>query len=85
MYDRVTRNVEFVRREGFRGDLVARMTVAQGTDIYGNVRHLLGTGLFDHVHWQLDFGMFWEAGEDTEPGLAEWLTRIRFGHLIAGE
>jgi radical SAM protein with 4Fe4S-binding SPASM domain len=30
-------------------------------------------GLFDHVHWQLSFSMFWEAGENTEPGLDEWL------------
>jgi len=34
---------------------VARMTVAQGTDIYGNVMHLLTIkDGFDHVHWQLD-------------------------------
>jgi len=79
VYDRVMRNVELVRREGFRGDVVARMTVAQGTDIDENVRHLLETGLFDHVHWQLDFGMFWEAGEYTEPGLDEWLVAYDSG------
>ncbi|MDG6901230.1 MAG: TIGR04084 family radical SAM/SPASM domain-containing protein [Nitrososphaerota archaeon] len=73
VYERVMGNLELVRRRGFRGDLVARMTVAQGTSVYENVRHLLGTGLFDHVHWQLDFGMFWEAGQDTEPGIVEWL------------
>jgi uncharacterized protein len=79
VYDRVTRNVEFLRRQGFRGDVVARMTVAQGTNIYENVRHLLGTGLFDHVHWQLSFSMFWEAGENAEPGLVEWLSAYNSG------
>jgi len=74
VYDRVMANLKLVRKEGFHGDLVARMTVAQGTSIHENVRHLLGTGLFDHVHWQLDFGIFWEAGEYTKPGLEEWLT-----------
>jgi uncharacterized protein len=79
VYDRVMRNLELLRREGFHGDIVARMTVVQGTNIYENVRHLLGTGLFDHVHWQLDFGMFWEAGENTEPGLVEWLDDYNSG------
>jgi putative peptide-modifying radical SAM enzyme len=73
VYDRVTRNVGLVRREGYRGDIVARMTVAQGTSVYDNVMHLLGTRLFDHVHWQLSFSMFWDAGENQEPGLPEWI------------
>ncbi len=73
------RNAGLIRKKGFRGDLVARMTVAQGTDIRENVRHLLDSGLFDHVHWQLDFGMFWEAGENTEPGIREWICRYNSG------
>jgi putative peptide-modifying radical SAM enzyme len=79
VYDRVTRNLELIRSRGFRGDLVARMTVAQGTDISDNVRHLLRTGLFDHVHWQLSFSMFWEAGESTEPGIEDWIAAYNSG------
>jgi putative peptide-modifying radical SAM enzyme len=79
VYDRVMRNVESAKREGFRGDLVARMTVIQGTDVFENVRHLLSTGVFDHVHWQLDFTMFWEAGEYARPGLAEWISSYNSG------
>ena len=79
VYDRVVRNAALVRERGFRGDLIARMTATQGSDIHGNVTHLLGTGLFDHVHWQLDFGMFWEAGEDNEPGLSEWVEKYNAG------
>jgi putative peptide-modifying radical SAM enzyme len=71
--DRVVHNVDMIRKRGFHGDVVARMTVTQGTDVYENVRYLLGTGLFDHVHWQLDFAMFWQSGEDAEPGLDNWL------------
>jgi len=37
---------------GFSGDLVARMTVTQDSDIYEDVTYLLSKG-FDHVHWQL--------------------------------
>ncbi len=79
VYERLTRNLALMRERGFRGDVVARMTVAQGTDIYENVRHLLDTGLFDHVHWQLSFSMFWEAGENTEPGIEEWIAEYDSG------
>jgi putative peptide-modifying radical SAM enzyme len=79
VYDRVTHNVRLIRDRGFRGDLVARMTVVQGSDIYRNVRHLLGSGLFDHVHWQLSFSTFWEAGERMEPGLADWIAAYDSG------
>lgn len=78
VYDRVVRNVEGIRQKGFRGDLVARMTIVQGSDIQENVGHLLGTGLFDHVHWQLSFSMFWKS-EETEPGLQEWLAEYNKG------
>ena len=79
VYERVLHNVESIRRRGFGGDLIARMTVVQGSRIYDNVRHLLDTGLFDHVHWQLDFGMFWEAGDATETGLGEWVADYNSG------
>ena len=79
VYERAIRNSELIRQRGFGGDLVARMTVIQGTDIVENVKHLLGLGLFDHVHWQLDFGMFWEAGEYTEPGIEDWIARYNSG------
>ncbi len=79
VYRRVMRNSELIRSMGYTGDLVARMTVAQGTDINENVRHLQDSGLFDHVHWQLDFGMFWEAGEYTEPRIQEWISQYNDG------
>ncbi|HYC12139.1 MAG TPA: TIGR04084 family radical SAM/SPASM domain-containing protein [Nitrososphaerales archaeon] len=79
VYDRVMRNAALARSRGFRGDLVARMTVTQGSNVFDNVMHLLGTRLFDHVHWQLSFSMFWDAGEDNEPGLSEWVHEYNSG------
>jgi len=79
VYERVMQNVKLIRQRGFRGDLIARMTVAQGTDIYENVRHLLNTGYFDHVHWQLDFAMFWAGGEKSESELAKWIASYNSG------
>ncbi len=70
VYERIIKNIRTIRERGFRGDFVARMTVAQGTDIYENVRHLVGTGIFDHVHWQLSFEMFWEGAKD---GIEKWI------------
>ena len=79
VYDRIMHNIRHIKRRGFCGDLVARMTVAQGTDIYENVTHILDALVFDHVHWQLDFEMFWEAWENTEPGLSEWIDSYNSG------
>ena len=78
VYDRVMGNSRLVRQNGFRGDLIARMTIVQGSDIQENVRHLLDAGLFDHVHWQLSFSMFWK-GEGSEPGLQAWLEEYDSG------
>jgi len=79
VYERVVQNVERARSSGFHGDLVARMTVERGTDIRQNVNHLLGTGLFDHVHWQLSFSMFWEGGEGTKMQLSDWIADYNSG------
>ncbi|RLG07451.1 MAG: hypothetical protein DRN65_03465 [Thaumarchaeota archaeon] len=57
VYDRVLSSVRYVRSLGYAGDLVARMTITNGSDIYRDVSHLLDLGLFDHVHWQLS--MIW--------------------------
>jgi len=61
VYSQVLRNVQWLRDVGFEGDVVARMTVSQQSDIYRDVRHLLDlqNPCFDHVHWQLN--VIWDA------------------------
>lgn len=55
VYEKVIDRARYVRSVGFKGDLVARMTVSSSSDIYEEVTHLLSlNGLFTHVHWQLD-------------------------------
>ncbi|UCH05565.1 MAG: TIGR04084 family radical SAM/SPASM domain-containing protein [Candidatus Thorarchaeota archaeon] len=56
VYQRVIKNVRWLREIGYEGDLVARMAVSEQSDIYRDVRHLvdLGNPSFDHVHWQLN-------------------------------
>ncbi len=79
VYDKINRNIKLIRNRGFRGDLVARMTVPQGTDIHKNVRHLAKITEFDHVHWQLGFEMFWESGLDEDDGVEAWIDSYNAG------
>ncbi|WXG46501.1 MAG: TIGR04084 family radical SAM/SPASM domain-containing protein [Candidatus Atabeyarchaeum deiterrae] len=55
-YDKITGNLKLARKRGYSGDLIARMTVSERTDIFLDVMHLLELKdpKFDHVHWQLD-------------------------------
>ncbi|MCD6236025.1 MAG: TIGR04084 family radical SAM/SPASM domain-containing protein [Thaumarchaeota archaeon] len=94
VYDRVLREVREIRSRGFDGDVVARMTVTEDSDIFRDVRHLLDLGLFDHVHWQLS--MIWVERDcwsdlwgwidrSYKPGLdklfEEWLMEIERGMI----
>ena len=53
-YKKAIDNVKMIREKGYKGDVIARMTVSEICDIYKSVTHLLSLGIFDHVHWQLD-------------------------------
>jgi len=77
VHDRLMNNLKIIRKRGFYGDLVARMTITEGTDIHENVKYLLDTGVFDHVHWQLDFAMFWQGSENAE--LGNWIAEYNSG------
>ena len=54
VYDRVIRNVRWLRKAGYDGELIARMVATEMTDIYNDVLHLLSIPEFSHVHWQID-------------------------------
>jgi len=55
-WERAINNARYIRKNGYKNDLVARMTVSNVSNVYEDVRYLieLDDGLFDHVHWQLD-------------------------------
>jgi len=63
-FRKVISNVKLIRQNGFKGELIARMTVMEQTDIYGQVRWLLDNNefSFSSVHWQLNAG-FWNDFE----------------------
>jgi uncharacterized protein len=62
VYRRVIENIKLTKSIGFEGELIARMTVMEETDIYESVRWLLDNPdfSFSSVHWQLDAG-FWKT------------------------
>jgi uncharacterized protein len=60
-FQKVIDNVKLIMQNGFQGELIARMTVMEQTDIHKQVTSLLDNGefAFSSVHWQLNAG-FWE-------------------------
>lgn len=74
-YKKVVSNLKLIRRNGFRGELIARMTVMEQTDIYKQVTWLLDNDefSFSSIHWQLNAG-FWKndfARRDFERWIKE--------------
>ncbi len=60
-FSKVINNIRLITRNGFQGELIARMTVMEQTDIYKQVTWLLNNSefAFSSVHWQLNAG-FWQ-------------------------
>ncbi|NLI62226.1 MAG: TIGR04084 family radical SAM/SPASM domain-containing protein [Methanosarcinaceae archaeon] len=61
VYETIVKNTNDARSRGFTGEIIARMTVQEETDIYESVIHLLTDEnlCFDSVHWQLN-ALFWK-------------------------
>jgi uncharacterized protein len=59
-FRKVVDNLRLIVKNGFRGELIARMTVMEQTDIHKQVTWLLDNSefAFSSVHWQLNAG-FW--------------------------
>jgi uncharacterized protein len=71
-FRKVIDNVKLIVRNGFRGELIARMTVMEQTDIYKQVTWLVNNSEFpfSSVHWQLNAG-FW-ANDYSRRGFKRW-------------
>jgi uncharacterized protein len=73
-FRKVIDNVKLIVQNGFRGELIARMTVMEQTDIHKQVTWLLDNSefQFSSVHWQLNAG-FW-ANDYARRGFKRWST-----------
>jgi uncharacterized protein len=68
----IMRNLNGIVERGFSGEIIARMTVTERTDIYSAVRYLTDNEEFPFrsVHWQLDAN-FWHDFHTRE--IEPWL------------
>jgi len=58
-YRKVMNNLKVLRENGYLGEIVARMTVGEATEIDMQVLELIRNPLISAVHWQLD-ALFWQ-------------------------
>jgi uncharacterized protein len=60
VFRKVVDNLKLIKKNGFNGELIARMTVMEQTDLYKQITWLLDNPefSFSSVHWQLNAG-FW--------------------------
>ncbi len=60
VFRKVINNLRLIMANGFKGELIARVTVMEQTDIYKQITWLLDNNefSFSSVHWQLNAG-FW--------------------------
>ena len=71
-FHKVMENVKLITKNGFKGELIARVTVMEQTDICRQIQFLLNNGdfSFSSIHWQLNAG-FW--GNDYQRrSFKEW-------------
>jgi putative peptide-modifying radical SAM enzyme len=59
-YCRVMENVQHILAGGYIGEIIGRMTVHEGVDIFNSVMHLVDNPghSFSSIHWQIDAN-FW--------------------------
>jgi putative peptide-modifying radical SAM enzyme len=71
VYDRVMENIRKIHAQGYTGELIARMTVTERTDIVEAVHHLASNPdySFSSIHWQIDANF---AGDFSLRRFQEW-------------
>jgi len=84
-YRKVASKLQKIRDAGFKGEIVARMTVEEATDIDAQVLALIKNNEFpiSSVHWQLD-ALFWQ-NDYPKRRFADWARlsyNPRLGKLI---
>ncbi len=76
-FQKLIDNLKLVKKNGFEGELIARMTVMEQTDIEKQVKWLLNNEEFSFtsIHWQLNAG-FW--GNDFQRRKFEQWTKTSY-------
>ncbi len=71
-FNKVINNLKRIVKNGFRGELIARMTIMEQTNIEQQVKYLLENKefSFSSIHWQLNAG-FW-GNDFARRNFKEW-------------
>jgi len=74
-FGKVMDNIKELNRRGFKGELIARMTITEGINISKEAWWLMFNDIFQFssVHWQLDAG-FWKK-DYKKRNFEEWITK----------
>ena len=72
-FGRIFKNIQGIVRAGFSGELIARMTVTEQTDIRSAVQYLSANDqyAFSSIHWQIDADF---SGDSLKRNFKAWLT-----------
>jgi len=73
VYRTVVKNIRDLLLNGYQGELIARMTVNEGTDIVKAVHHLADNQdhSFSSIHWQIDANF---VGDFSRRRFEEWVS-----------
>lgn len=93
-YDLVMENINFIRENGYNGEIVARMTISF-PDLFEQAKYLIELEKFDSIHWQIDAGFykgdfneaeFTKFVDEYNRSLKEladyWMENIREGRVL---
>ncbi|MDP3728552.1 MAG: TIGR04084 family radical SAM/SPASM domain-containing protein [bacterium] len=58
VHEKIVKNISYIQENGFKGELIARITITRNSSLFSQVQWLLQNG-FGNIHWQLD-AMFYE-------------------------
>jgi len=70
-YRKAMNNLKAIREGGYSGEIVARMTVGEATEIDTQALELIQNPLISSVHWQLD-ALFWQ-NDYPKRQFAKWV------------
>ncbi len=87
VHAKVMSNIAWLKENGFTGELIARVTITEGSDLYKQVLWL--SKHFDNIHWQLDAMFFEQKNEwfekynsDVTKLVDYWVSEMKKGKVL---
>lgn len=95
-YDKLVQNIKFILKNGYKGNIIARMTLMEPISFYDEVMYLLNNKdyCFKEIHWQLNANFYpdfkfrkfklWSKTyfSDLKKLYSFWLDELQKGNVI---